>query len=103
MKDSNRNIKFSFLYQDSGNYKQFGFEIFTNLKEISILEIEKTIKEKLTDCEFFDAKKWNLNDLHSFEFDKHFDHNWHEFEEVEFTVESITSDIDIEQFLLNIK
>jgi hypothetical protein len=102
MRNSGKYIKFSYLYRDLGNYKQFGFEIFLNQKSIPIIKIEKEIRAKLIDNEYFEPNKWNLKTLYNFPFDDELDHFWHEFEKIEFTKEEATS-IDIESFLKHIQ
>jgi len=99
MSDLNNNIKLSYLYRDSGNYKQYGFEIFSNPTHKSIHEIEDEIKSKLIDKEYFIASQWNLPSLQKCPFDLEMDHNWHEFERIELTTENCTSKIDIDQFI----
>ena len=41
------NIKFSYLYRDAGNYKNYGEVIFANPDEMPIEEVEILIKSKL--------------------------------------------------------
>jgi hypothetical protein len=102
MRDLNNNIKLSYLYRDSCNFKQFGFEIFSNNSKKELIEIENELRNKLIDREFFVANDWNLeplqNDLNDFEID----HNWHEFESIEQTHEEVTTTVDILQFIRSI-
>jgi hypothetical protein len=99
MNASTPNIKLSYLYRDAGNYKQFGFEVFSNPGQKSLPDIEKAIQARLTDGTYFEARKWNLKSLHKHAYDPDFDHNWHEFEKIEPTHAVPTSDIDLTQFL----
>ncbi len=41
------NIKFNYLYRDSGNYKVFNSVIFKNDLHISLKELDDLIKSKL--------------------------------------------------------
>ena len=105
MINSNHNIKFSYLYRDGANYKQFGQVIFINDKKISVEEIRETIKGYLIDELWFYANKWNIPDLHftEYKWDEEIDHSWHEFESIEETNEAITDNRSIGEFLLHIK
>ena len=102
MNASGHNIKFCYLYRDSGNYKEFGYEIFSNINNIPIQKIEKIIKSNLIDREFFDPVEWGVKQLYKCSFDFELDHSWHEFEVLETTSENPTVNIDIERFLNSI-
>ncbi len=99
MNDSTLNIKVAYLYRDAGNYKQFGFQVFANASRIPLLEIEEAIQARLIDGAYFDASKWSLPALHLHTYDAELDHHWHEFEKIEPTPASPTSDTDIAHFL----
>ena len=77
------NIKFSYLYRDGGNYKNFGFVIFDNHDNLTLEEIEMLIKSKLIWDTWFYAKEWNLPDLCFANLDIDDNPTWHEFENVE--------------------
>ena len=96
------NIKFSYLYRDGANYKQFNEVVFSNLTNLTLKEIEATFKEKLIDGQWFVAKDWKLLDMHfkKYTWDSKIDHDWHEFEEVGETSEDVTEENNIEDFLL---
>jgi len=96
---NNNNVKFNYLYRDGGNYKQFGFEIFSNERNIKIEKIEKRIRLKLIDGEFFDPNQWGVMKLYKYPYDPELDHSWHEFENIEITKEPPTSKTDILHFL----
>ena len=97
-----QNIKLSYLYRDAGNYKQFGDIIFANPETLPLYEIEKQIKEKLIDGEFFSAKEWNLPTLYAYPKDRELDHTWHEFESVDYSEEKPIMKISIQTFLNNL-
>ena len=95
------NIKFSYLYRDGANYKQFNDVVFNNPTNLTVKAIEVTIKEKLIDRQWFVAKDWGLPDLHFKEYarDSEIDHFWHEFEGIEETLEEVTEKNCIEDFI----
>ncbi len=93
------NIKFSYLYRDGGNYKQYGEEVFTNNSGLSCEEIEAMIRECLYDGEFFYVHEWGLRDLHYYPWDNDLDHTWHEFDCVEVTSAAATMPMDISALL----
>lgn len=95
------NIKLSYLYRDGGNYKQFHEEIFTNNSNLSLEYIRNVIHTCLIDQEYFYVQDWQLKDLHLFYWDEELDHNLHEYEGIEETMEDATN-IDITQFLKRI-
>lgn len=88
MKNSRDKIKFNFLFRDEGNYKTFSYEILNNSNNLDVSDIEKKIRSKLIDSEFFYPKKLGIK---KFSFlDSEFDNSWYEFENVEKV--SITED-----------
>lgn len=99
MAGSKNNIKFNYLYRDGGNYKQFGYLIYSNESDIQIEKIENQIRLKLIDDNFFDPKLWRVKTLYKYPYDPDLDHSWHEFENVEITKELPTSKIDIAEFI----
>ena len=83
------NIKFSYLYRDAGNYKNYGHVIFANPNNLSLEQVMDLIKPKLIDGTWFYAKELGLPDLHFDRWDEELDHGFHEFEGVEFTDEEV--------------
>jgi hypothetical protein len=96
------NIKFSYLYRDGANYKNFNEIVFANPNMISRKETEEIIRKNLIDGKWFISDDWNLPDMHfkEFGYDSEIDHDWHEFESIEETPEAITVENNIEDFLL---
>lgn len=94
-----QNIQFNYLYRDGANYKNYGFAIFENDLDISLNEIEKLIINKLIDQTWFYVDQWHLPDLHFEKWDNQMDHTFHEFENVEHTDMSKTTDVSISAFL----
>jgi hypothetical protein len=80
------NIKFNYLYRDGSNYKNYTGIVFGNPNNLSLNQIEKIIKENLIDGEYFYTKKWDLPELF-FEVSNSDDHEFHEFESIEYTEE----------------
>jgi hypothetical protein len=96
------NIKLIYLYRDGANYKNYNEVVFVNPNKKSKEEIETVIKNHLIDDTWFVALNWNLPDMHfkEFGYDPQIDHDWHEFESIEETVEVVTVETSIEDFLL---
>jgi hypothetical protein len=71
------NIKFSYLYRDGSNYKNFNDVVFSNSNSISLHRIEEAIRNNLLDGIWFITKDWNVPDMHSKEFlwDSEIDHD----------------------------
>jgi hypothetical protein len=98
------NIKFSYLYRDSGNYKTFGYVVFPNPEKLPRSEIETVLKAKLIDEEFFDPRKLKLTRLvhAAFGDDPELDHSWNEFECIEETDEPASDSRSIKAFLMSL-
>ena len=96
------NIKFSYLYRDGSNYKNYNQIVFSNPSSRTVEEIEKIICDKLTDGKWFYCKEWNVPDMHftQFIYFSDIDHDWHEFEAVEETNEKASEKNCIEDFLM---
>ena len=89
------NIKFNYLYRDSGNYKRYNSVILANPDNIDLLELEALIKSKLIDETWFYADKWNLPEVFTKVIDFRIDPTWHEFESVEYTDERAGRNTDL--------
>jgi hypothetical protein len=88
MSNSLNNIRFSYLYRDSGNYKLYGDVIFSNQEAVLVVDIESQIRKCLIDGEHFDPIEWDIVPLRFEVYDDELDHDWHEFEKVEETQEA---------------
>ncbi|MDP1800854.1 MAG: hypothetical protein Q8L81_05850 [Bacteroidota bacterium] len=88
-----KNIKFNYLYRDAGNYKTYGFIIFKNPEKLSLPFIEKEIRKRLIDSEFFEPSKFKIPHLvnKDFVYNNDLDHSWNEFESIEETDENPSS------------
>jgi hypothetical protein len=94
----NINIKFSYLYRDSANFKQFGSIIFSNFNSLELCDIEDAIKTKLIDGEYFYTQQWNIPSL--IEYNPYSDVlDWHEFECIGMTNEDVNTSQSIDTFL----
>ena len=82
------NIKFSYIYRDSGNYKNFGSVVFNWDEQINIENLADLIRSKLIDGIWFYASQWHVPDLHFSTWDDEIDHTFHEFEMLEYTEEN---------------
>jgi hypothetical protein len=76
------NIRFHYLYRDSGNYKTFGFQDFSNPNNLSLEKVQAKITEKLISGEFFYPEESGIK---KFEFHRNCDdYSWYEFDFIEF-------------------
>jgi hypothetical protein len=90
------NIRFHYLYRDSGNYKTFGFQDFSNPNDLSLKQIQTKITEKLISTEFFYPEE---SGIEKFEFHKNCDdYSWYEFDFLE-NVCSPQPEKSIEEFI----
>lgn len=75
------NIRFHYLYRDSGNYKKFGHRDYSNPENLTIEEAEKQIRKHLIDGEFFYPEQVGIP---KFRFHRYIDdYSWYEFESLE--------------------
>lgn len=95
------NIKLNYLYRDGANYKQYHYEVYTNLQGLSLEEIERRLREQLIDGEWFYNHNWDLKDLHYHAWDNEIDHTWHEFDCIVLTYEPAAKG-DINELLLRV-
>jgi hypothetical protein len=84
------NIKLSYLYRDSANYKTFGYAVFANPNNLTLEAIAAHIRTKLIYDQFFYANEWQLPDLFPTTFNPYDDPTWHEFESIALTNEPAT-------------
>ena len=92
------NIQLSYLYRDSGNYKNFGSVVFVNSSNNELSIVEKHIKSRLFDGCWFYAHHWQLPDLRFFDVNDS-DPTWHEFESVDYTDEPASTALSLEEFM----
>ena len=91
-----QNVRFHYLYRDSGNYKKFGFKDFSNPFLLTLDEIEQKIRSNLISSEFFYPDKVGIQKFKFHRFCDDF--SWYEFEKVEF-VHSKKQKQSINEFL----
>ena len=97
------NIRFAYLYRDASNYKQHGEVILSNEKQLTVEEIDQTIRSHLSDGSFFIARQVQLEERF-FAAVNEDDHPWHEFVQVKATPDPVFDPApeikrDIAQFL----
>lgn len=91
-----QNIRFYYLYRDSGNYKKFGFKDFSNPLSLTLDEGYRLIRYSLIDSEFFYPEKVGIQ---KFRFHRYLDdYSWYEFEKIEL-VDSRKQKQSINEFL----
>jgi hypothetical protein len=93
------NLKFNYMYRDGANYKQFGSVVFNNSSGLSIDEVSEGIRKKLISEEFFVPKEWGIPTLYAAPYNPEYDHEWHEFEGLEETIEAPSHPRDILEIL----
>lgn len=92
-------INLQLNYRDAHNYKQFGAVVFSNPSEIAVEEATALLLPKLISEEFFVPEDWGLPRLHASPYNPAVDHEWHEFEGFEETIDPVTNERDILVFL----
>ncbi len=91
-----KSIRFHYLHRDSGNYKTFGFQDFSNPNKLSLEEIQARITEKLISEEFFYPEE---SGIEKFEFHRYCDdYSWYEFNGLEIVSGKIPEK-SIEEFI----
>ncbi|MFC3414680.1 hypothetical protein [Algoriphagus hitonicola] len=97
------NLKLNYMYRDGANYKQFGWVIFANPGFLCPRRAAEQFKEKLIYGEYFVPQDWGLARLQKYAYDPEIDHEWHEFENFEWTEEDATDEREISRFLNEIE
>lgn len=77
-------IAFHYLYRDGGSNKKRGILIYSNPGKKTLAEVETIIRQNLIDEIWFVHSDWNIPDLYFENFDWNIDHQWHEFDHLEF-------------------
>jgi len=73
------NIRFEYLYRDSGNFKKWNDIVFSNFDNITAETATKEICNYLDEGLYFRIEDIDVNDLHFDKFNPLIDHHWHEF------------------------
>ena len=97
------NIKFSYLYRDSSNYKNYSFLVFPNPSNVELSKLSSLIQSKLIDNTWFYVNEWKLPDLRSKVWDNNNDPTWHEFENVEYTEDQQNTPLNLDEIILEIE
>ena len=90
------NIRFHYLYRDSGNYKTFGFKDFANPGNLLLEEVRIKLTEKLISGEFFYPEESGISKFRFHRFCD--DYSWYEFESLEI-VKGKTPSKTIDEFI----
>jgi len=87
------NIKFSYLYRDSCNYKNYISLILANPDNVDLDELKNPVNSKLIYHTWFYHNKWQLPNLRFEDWCFEVDPTWHEFESIQYTDESPNTSI----------
>jgi hypothetical protein len=93
------NIKFNYLYRDSGNYKKFNSVIFSNPTDVDLPTLAALITSKLIWDTWFYAETCKLPEIFTDIIDFSVDPTWHEFEGIAHTIEESNTALDLEEFV----
>ena len=86
------NIRFNYLYRDAANYKQFGSVVIDNHDGMSLEELDLLLKKHLIQEEFFVPSNVGIPNLQVSPYDPDVDHEWHQYENLEWTEEEAEVD-----------
>lgn len=97
MKDSKNNLKFEYLFRDSGNFKTFGELIFSNPRNLDSSIASSLLKDKLIDKEYFYPEKAGVPKFTQCDFE--LDTVWYEFIGFSISDEVATENISADEFI----
>jgi len=95
------NIRFNYLYRDSGNWKYFGWFDFMNPMDWSLEETERQIRQYLIDGEYFYPEKVGIPTLR-FHDQLPESNSWYEFESVQWSDRHGSSKERIDAFVIKL-
>ncbi len=72
------NVRFEYLYRDSGNFKNWGEVVFSNPRGVPVNIVAAMAEQVLIDRTFFVTAKADVPDLHFADHNEDLDHGWHE-------------------------
>lgn len=93
------NLKLNYLYRDGANYKQFGSVVFANPNFITPRIASEKLRNNLISNEFFLPQDYELPRLQYHPYDPEIDHDYHEFENFEWTEDDVTDNRKVNEFL----
>jgi hypothetical protein len=84
-----KNLKFSYLYRDAGNYKKCGSVVFSNPDSLSPESVEKAVRKLLPQDGLFVASQIRIPECFLFAnaYANSDDHCFHEFDQIQSTLE----------------
>lgn len=99
------NIRFVYLYRDSGNFKNWGWVVFSNPRDVSPGRLTREASKFLFTEHHFNAERARVPDLHFPDHDYDLDHEWHEVYDFEATdeVPNDPQGRDIDMFLKSLR
>lgn len=85
-----QNIKFTYLYRDAGNYKQWAEIVFSNPDGLPLAEVDHSLRKAFFENDLFIAGQIRLPEIFPFTRGSATsdDHCFHEFNGVELTEEN---------------
>lgn len=86
------NIRFNYLYRDAANYKQFGSVVVHPSEDSTLEELDLYLKKHLIQEEFFVPCHLGIPQLQTSPYDQHLDHEWHEYDYLEWTENQVEVD-----------
>ncbi len=96
------NIRMTYLYRDSGNYKHWYEVVFPNPAGASVEQLTKDIKQRLISGEYFDQSQAPVPFDYPDSFDPDLDHTWLEFYGFEAVDAHAELDQDIRNFIASL-
>jgi len=97
------NIRMTYLYRDSGNYKTWYDVVFPNRTGKSAEQLTEEIKAHLISGEYFDQALAPLPIEMEDDFEEEFDHTWLEFHCLSETPDPNTASLDINEFIASLE
>lgn len=97
------NIRFSYLYRDAGNFKQWGDIVLSNPNNMDTNLATLMAEQVLIDKTYFVANKAEVPDLHFIDYIKEADHGWHEFDAFSLDIPNDPKNRNIQDFIESLR
>lgn len=95
------NVRMDYMYRDAGNNKLRENTIFSNNHRLTLCQVADFVQAAFIKGKWFDPDSCGIERLTFERCDSDLDHEWHEIETISPTIEAVTIDIDIADFLFN--